>query len=77
MVSSPGVLETSDQEEREAFQKAKILYKSCMNESEFLPVPLMLSLDTKGTKVPMHFQAEVRSVSKHGLAWKADLQTDE
>ncbi|RLV95089.1 hypothetical protein DV515_00012954 [Chloebia gouldiae] len=28
-----GVLETSDQGDREAFQKAKILYKSCMNES--------------------------------------------
>uniref|UniRef100_A0A8C9FAH7 Membrane metalloendopeptidase like 1 n=1 Tax=Pavo cristatus TaxID=9049 RepID=A0A8C9FAH7_PAVCR len=31
-----GVLETSDQGDREAFQKAKILYKSCMNESESL-----------------------------------------
>uniref|UniRef100_A0A669R788 Membrane metalloendopeptidase like 1 n=1 Tax=Phasianus colchicus TaxID=9054 RepID=A0A669R788_PHACC len=28
-----GVLESSDQGDREAFQKAKILYKSCMNES--------------------------------------------
>ncbi|XP_014799382.1 PREDICTED: membrane metallo-endopeptidase-like 1 [Calidris pugnax] len=28
-----GVLETSDQGDREAFRKAKILYKSCMNES--------------------------------------------
>ncbi|NWH73284.1 MMEL1 protein, partial [Piaya cayana] len=28
-----GVLETSEQGDREAFRKAKILYKSCMNES--------------------------------------------
>lgn len=39
MVPSPGVLETSDRGDREAFQKAKILYKSCMNESESILVP--------------------------------------
>uniref|UniRef100_A0A8C0B458 Membrane metalloendopeptidase like 1 n=1 Tax=Buteo japonicus TaxID=224669 RepID=A0A8C0B458_9AVES len=36
-----GVLETSDRGDREAFQKAKILYKSCMNESESILVPLI------------------------------------
>lgn len=41
MVPSAGVLETSDQGDREAFQKAKILYKSCMNESESILVPLI------------------------------------
>lgn len=42
MVPSPGVLETSDQGDREAFQKAKILYKSCMNESECLVPSILL-----------------------------------
>jgi len=44
MVLSPGVLETSDQGDREAFQKAKILYKSCMNESESLLVLFLCSI---------------------------------
>uniref|UniRef100_A0A8C9FB20 Membrane metalloendopeptidase like 1 n=1 Tax=Pavo cristatus TaxID=9049 RepID=A0A8C9FB20_PAVCR len=39
-----GVLETSDQGDREAFQKAKILYKSCMNESESLLVLFLCSI---------------------------------
>lgn len=47
VVSSPGVLETSDQGDREAFQKAKILYKSCMNESECLLVPSIPLIDSK------------------------------
>lgn len=47
-----GVLETSDQGDREAFQKAKILYKSCMNESESL-VPLIPLFNTRCTKAPM------------------------
>uniref|UniRef100_A0A8B9FVC3 Membrane metalloendopeptidase like 1 n=1 Tax=Amazona collaria TaxID=241587 RepID=A0A8B9FVC3_9PSIT len=42
-----GVLETSDQGDREAFQKAKILYKSCMNESESLLIPLILLFGNK------------------------------
>lgn len=41
---SPGVLETADQGDREAFQKAKILYKSCMNESESLLVLFLCSM---------------------------------
>uniref|UniRef100_A0A8C3MZ95 Membrane metalloendopeptidase like 1 n=1 Tax=Geospiza parvula TaxID=87175 RepID=A0A8C3MZ95_GEOPR len=43
-----GVLETSDQGDREAFQKAKILYRSCMNESECLllpSIPLLTQID--------------------------------
>lgn len=32
--SFPGVLEAPEQEDQEAFQKAKTLYRSCMNESE-------------------------------------------
>uniref|UniRef100_A0A7M4F2G7 Membrane metalloendopeptidase like 1 n=1 Tax=Crocodylus porosus TaxID=8502 RepID=A0A7M4F2G7_CROPO len=40
-----GVLETPEQDDREAFQKAKTLYKSCMNESEY---PLVLLLFFRG-----------------------------
>uniref|UniRef100_A0A670IM34 Membrane metalloendopeptidase like 1 n=1 Tax=Podarcis muralis TaxID=64176 RepID=A0A670IM34_PODMU len=46
-----GVLETPEQEDREAFQKAKMLYRSCMNESiieQRDSLPLLEVLQTVG-----------------------------
>lgn len=79
MVSSPGVLETSDQGDREAFRKAKILYKSCMNESESFLVPLILLFNTKCTKYQCTFKQKSNQYlsNLHGLAWKANLQVGE
>uniref|UniRef100_A0A8C3U7D2 Membrane metalloendopeptidase like 1 n=1 Tax=Catharus ustulatus TaxID=91951 RepID=A0A8C3U7D2_CATUS len=74
-----GVLETSDQGDREAFQKAKILYKSCMNESEFyfpfyLPEPswsmeenlsIMNSRFNKRVLIDMFVWNDDRDSSRH------------
>uniref|UniRef100_A0A670ILA4 Membrane metalloendopeptidase like 1 n=1 Tax=Podarcis muralis TaxID=64176 RepID=A0A670ILA4_PODMU len=63
-----GVLETPEQEDREAFQKAKMLYRSCMNESEeayfqyMVLIAKMIREDMNMSKDDNFVQEEMRKV---------------
>uniref|UniRef100_A0A8C3LEJ1 Membrane metalloendopeptidase like 1 n=1 Tax=Chrysolophus pictus TaxID=9089 RepID=A0A8C3LEJ1_CHRPC len=64
-----GVLESSDQGDREAFQKAKILYKSCMNEkpswSMEEKLSIMNSRFNKRVLIDMFVWNDDRDSSRH------------
>uniref|UniRef100_A0A663DZN7 Membrane metalloendopeptidase like 1 n=1 Tax=Aquila chrysaetos chrysaetos TaxID=223781 RepID=A0A663DZN7_AQUCH len=64
-----GVLETSDRGDREAFQKAKILYKSCMNEkpnwSMEEKLSIMNSRFNKRVLIDMFVWNDDRDSSRH------------